>query len=501
VISPDREAEILRLYHAEKWPVGTIATQLGVHHSTVRRVLAQAGVPSGRQMTRPSVVDAFVPFIIQTLTKYPRLRSSRLYAMVRERGYTGGPDYFRHIVSRYRPKPVAEAYQRLRTLPGEQGQVDWAHFGKLTIGNAVRALWAFVMVLSYSRKLFLRFYFGSAMPAFLHGHVSAFAFFRGVPRELLYDNLKSAVLERSGDAIRFHPTLLELAAHYRFLPKPVAPARGNEKGRVERAIRYVRDAFFAARDFCDIADLNAQAHAWCDGQASDRLCPENRTQSVRDAFEEEQPRLITLAQDEFPTEERGDIEIGKTPYARFDLNDYSVPHDYTRRTLSVLASLDFVRIIDGQDVIATHPRCWDRGQQLEIDGHLSALEDFKRKGREHRTLDRLHHVAPHSKDLLKLVAERGGNIGSFTRRLNDLLERFSARELDDAIAHALHLGAPQLGTIRQLLDKARSDRGEPPPVRLALPDDPRLDRLVVRPHSLATYDQLRKDPSNDDQQD
>lgn len=220
MISPEREAEILRLHHAEKWPVGTIASQLHIHHSTVRRVLIQAGVVAAEAMSRPSIVDAFVPFIKQTLTQYPRLRASRLYTMVRERGYAGAPDYFRHIVARHRPRPPAEAYLRLRTLPGEQAQVDWGHFGKVVIGNATRPFMAFVMVLSYSRQIFLRFYLGAAMPAFLDGHVSAFAFFGGVPRELLYDNLKSAVLERVGDTIRFHPTLLQLAAHYRYLRNP-----------------------------------------------------------------------------------------------------------------------------------------------------------------------------------------------------------------------------------------------------------------------------------------
>jgi hypothetical protein len=353
------------------------------------------------------------------------------------------------------------------------------------------------MVLSFSRKIFLRFYFGSAMPAFLHGHVSAFNYFRGVPRELLFDNLKSAVLERTGDAIRFHPTLLELAAHYRFLPKPVAPARGNEKGRVERAIRYVRDSFFAAREWRDLADLNAQALAWCDGQAADRPCPEDKARRVREVFEAEQPRLITLPNDEFPADERLPVDIGRTPYARFDLNDYSVPHQYTRCTLTVVASIDTVRILDVADTIAVHPRCWDRGKQVEVDAHVQDLVSFKRKAREHRSLDRLHHVAPNSRKLTELVAERGGNIGSLTHRLNQLLERFSARELDDAIVEALVRGTPHLGAIRQLLDKARADRGERPPVLLPLRHDPRLDRLVVQPHSLASYDQLRKDPTDD----
>ena len=229
MISAARSAEILRLYHAEQWKPGTIARQLGVHHTTVRRVLVQAGQVAALSSWRPSMADPFVPLIREYLTKYPRLRASRLYAMARARGYAGGPDHFRHVVALYRPTPVAEAYLRLRTMPGEQAQVDWAYFGKQHVGRATRALWGFVMVLSYSRQIFLQFFFGNAMANFLRGHVAAFDSFTGVPRVLLYDNLRSAVLERVGQAIHFNPTLLDLAAHYRFEPRPVAVARGNEK--------------------------------------------------------------------------------------------------------------------------------------------------------------------------------------------------------------------------------------------------------------------------------
>jgi transposase len=129
--------------------------------------------------------------------------------MVRERGYAGGPDHFRHVISRHRPRRKAEPYLRLRTLMGEQGQVDWAHFDKLKIGQAVRPLIAFVMVLSYSRDIFLRFFLNASMDNFQRGHVGAFATWRGHPRVLLYDNRKSVVLERVGDAVRFHPTFLD----------------------------------------------------------------------------------------------------------------------------------------------------------------------------------------------------------------------------------------------------------------------------------------------------
>src|SRR6185503_7018327 len=259
MIRKETEADILRLFHAEKWRVGTIASQLGVHYTTVQRVLRHAGVEAKVLSTRASMADPYVPFIIEQLGKYEGLCASRLFEMVKERGYPGGAEHFRRVVGRYRPRKPAEAFLRLKTLPGEQAQVDWAHFGKLQVGQAERPLWAFVMVLSYSRRLFLRFFAGASMPYFLRGHVDAFDALGGVARVLLYDNLKSAVLERHGDAIRFHPTLLAMSAHYRFGPRPVAVARGNEKGRVERAIRYVREAFFEARTYADLGDLNRQA--------------------------------------------------------------------------------------------------------------------------------------------------------------------------------------------------------------------------------------------------
>jgi transposase len=256
----------------------------------VERVLTQAGLPRIGRPPRQSRIDPYLPFIHQTLETFPTLTASRLYEMVRERGYPGRPDHFRHIIACHRPRPKAEAFLRLRTLPGEQGQVDRAHFGHLEIGRARRPLMAFVMVLSHSRQIFLRFFPDARMDSFLRGHVAAFTAWSGVPRVLLYDNLKSAVLERRGDAIRFQPTLLSFAGQYRYEPRPVAIARGNEKGRVERAIRYVRDAFFAARSFTDLDDLNAQAEAWCIGPAADRRCPAEPDRTVREVFAEERSR-------------------------------------------------------------------------------------------------------------------------------------------------------------------------------------------------------------------
>jgi len=223
------EAKILRYHFVEHWGPHTIAAQLGTHHSTVDRVLSQAGLPKAERARGVSIIDPYLPFIIETLAQYPKLTATRLYTMVQQRGYPGGPSHFRSHVAQLRPRKPSEAYLRLRTLPGEQGQIDWGHFGHVQIGRAKRPLMAFVMVLSWSRQIFLRFYLNQRMESFLRGHVAAFEAWGALPRVLLYDNLKSAVLERRDDAIRFHPTLLALSAHYHFEPRPVAIARGNEK--------------------------------------------------------------------------------------------------------------------------------------------------------------------------------------------------------------------------------------------------------------------------------
>ncbi|MDR2155109.1 MAG: IS21 family transposase [Burkholderiaceae bacterium] len=493
-LSPEQQASILRYYHAERWRVGTIATQLGLHRDTVARVLAQAGLPRLGPILRASAIDPYLPFIHKTLEQFPTLTAARLYGMVRERGYPGRPDHFRHLIARYRPRPASEAYLRLSTLPGEQCQVDWAHFGHLQIGRARRPLMGFVMVLSWSRQIFLRFYLDARMENFLRGHVAAFEQWQGAPRIALYDNLKSAVLERQGNAIRFNPALLALAAHYRVEPLPVAVARGNEKGRVERAIGYVRTAFFAGRTFGGLDDLNAQAQTWADGQASDRKHPQDTRLTVREAFAQEREHLLALPDWPAPTDEIRAVSVGKTPYARFDLNDYSVPHAYVRRTLTVTASAHQVRVLDGQTVLATHARSYDRGQQVEAPGHIAELAAHKARAGAHRGVNRLAAAVPAAAELLRQGAERGEPLARLTRTLEDWLDHYGAAELDAAIADALARGVAHPNAVRRALEQRRLARRAAVPIAVALPEHIKQRDVPVRAHRLEPYDRLMETP-------
>lgn len=353
------------------------------------------------------------------------------------------------------------------------------------------------MVLSWSRQLFVQFGLDMRMGAFLRGHQAAFDAFGGVPRVLLYDNLKSAVIERQGDAIRFNEQLLAFASHHGFEPRPVAPYRGNEKGRVERAIRYVRDAFFAARTFEDLDDLNEQARRWCEGEAADRRAPEDRTRTVRSMFEEERGRLLALPSDRFPANDRVEASVGKTPYVRFDGNDYSVPHTRVRRVVTVVADASTVRVLDGLDEIASHARSWSKGDQIEDEAHLAPLVEAKREAREGRGMDRVGRACPASRPFLVAVAERGGNLGAHTNGLLKLLDAYGADELEVALGEVLEKDAPHLHALRQVLDRRRHAAGRPPPVPVALPDDPRVRGLVVKPHSLDAYDRVGEEDDDE----
>ena len=228
MVSPETCVQIRHYFYAEHWKIGTIARELGIHPDAVRHAIGSDDFNRASPL-RPSIIDPYLEFVRQTLDRHPRLRATRIYQMSRERGYAGSVVQLRRAVARLRP-PVREAFLRLQTFPAEQAQVDWAHSGQVAGGRARRTLSCFVITLSYSRALYLEFFFDQTMGNFLRGHVHAFQAWAGQPRVILYDNLRSAVLERRGSEIHFHPRLMELCAHYHFVARPVRPALEIRKG-------------------------------------------------------------------------------------------------------------------------------------------------------------------------------------------------------------------------------------------------------------------------------
>ncbi len=498
MISPELRAEIRRLHFAEHWKVGTIADALHVHHETVR--LAITSEPPRQALYRPSQLDPYVPFLRDTLAQYPRLRATRLHQMLKGRGYPGSEVQVRRLVRLMRPSTAPTAYLRLRTLAGEQAQVDWGAFGTLRVGRGTRPLSGFVMVLSYSRAIHALFTLDHTLESFVRGHVEAFTTLQGIARTILYDNLKSVVLERQGAAIHFHPRLLELAGHYHFAPRPCAPARGNEKGKVERQIQYLRHAFFAARAFRDLDDLHAQFRSWRDTVAHQRRHPDQPDRTVGEVLAEEQRVLLPLPAHPFETALVRAVSVGKTPYVRFDRNLYTVPHAYVQHTVTLVADATTVRVVDGGTELAKHVRSFGTNDVIEDAAHLEALRAAKTAAGALTSRDRVRHLVPISATLFEQLALRGENLHLAARRLLGLLDDYGPEELHAAIEEALARGALGPGAIAHLLEQRRRRRGRKPPMPITLPNRADVRDLDVRRHDLETYDALtRSDPTDPEQ--
>ncbi len=487
MISSETRVQIRHWFYAEHWKIGTIAQELGVHPDTVR-----SAIESNRfhraQTLRPCLTDPYLPFIRQTLDLYPRLRATRIYQMLRERGYQGSVVQLRRAVANLRPQRP-EPFLRLHMFPAEQAQVDWAHFGEVLVGRARRRLSCFVITLAYSRALYLEFFFDQTMENFLRGHVHAFQAWEGSPRVILHDNLRSAVLERRGNQIHFHPRLLELCAHYHCIARPCQVRAGNQKGRVERAIRYVRESFWAGRDFTTLEQCNRQALLWRDPVAHQRPWPGDDTRTVAQAFAEEQPRLLPLPLHPFNTDLILPIRSAKTIYVRFDLNDYSIPPEAVRRPLTLVASDTWIRILDGTQEIARHRRSYDRHQPLLDPAHQQALLQEKRKAFHSTPTGRLAQAVPESETLLDLAFARGESAGSQTAQLLKLLDLYGAPALRHAIEEALERDTPRASSVAFLLRRRQQPTPSAAP-KVDLSRHPEAQAIDVQPHDLETYDEL-----------
>ena len=493
MIDVELRARIRRLFYVEHWKIGTIARELDLHPETVALAVETERFSNTKTLRR-SATDPYADFIREILARHPRLRATRIFQMIRDRGYGGSVVQLRRFVACLRPVQ-REAFLSLRTFPAEQGQVDWAHLGEVAIGRARRRLSCFVITLSYSRALYLEFFFDQRLESFLRGHIHAFEDWQGLPRTLLYDNLRSAVLERRGDAIHFHPRLLERCAHCHFAARPCPVRAGNEKGRVERVIRYIRESFFAARPFTTLEAFNRQALEWRDREAQARRWPGGDHRTVAEAFAEEKPRLLPLPVHRFDSDLLVPVRAGKTIYVRFDLNDYSIPPAAVGQQLVVAASESTLRILDGDQEIARHRRSYDRRQQVLDPAHQEELLKDKRKALGSTRGSRLSHAVPESEALLDASFARGESAGRQTTQLLNLLDLYGAAELRTAIREALERNTPSASSVAFILNRRQRLSRRRPPTPVDLSRRPDLADLDVQPQDSEIYDELIR---NDD---
>jgi transposase len=484
--TPETEAEIVRLHYAEHWSVGTIATQIQAHPDVVRRVLG-LGEPRAPSQLRPRVFEPYRQFIDDTLGRYPKLLATRLYDMVRERGYRGSVRTLRKYVALVRPRPKREAYLITETLPGEQAQVDWAYVGKIPVPGGERAIWLFVIVLAHSRAMWAEFVIDLTVHSLCRSLVRGAAAFGGVPRQWLFDNPKVVVLERVGTAVRFHPTLLALCAAMRVEPKLCAVRMPQHKGKVERAIRYLRDRFLAGRSISSIDDGNRILARFIDEIAHVRPHPTIAQRSVGDVFIDERTRLLSLPEPLPETDRVEPVQVDAQAFVRVDTNRYSLPSDHAGHIRTLVVDDRTVRIVDGKTVLAEHTRSWGRRQVIEQPAHRTALVAERKAARDLKGRDRLRAIAPSFDRIVERWAVSGSSLGLRVTRSIKLLDLYGDHVFAAAVADLDARGLADVGALAIACEQHRKDRRRPVPVELVLPAH--LDDSDVVPHDLGAYDE------------
>lgn len=483
-VARETEAEIRRLYYAEHWKVGTIATQLGVHTDVVRRVLSSVG--GRRSIARPRLIDPFMPFVIQTLEQYPRLRASRLYDMLRARGYQGSMRTVREQVRAVRPRPRREAFLRTEPLRAEQAQVDWAYVGKVPVVGGERRLWLFVLELRYSRALWGELVFDLSADGLCRSLVRAAVFFGGMPRQWLFDNPKTVVLERHGASARFHPALMELCGQMHVQPRLCGVARPQHKGGVERAIRYLRDRFLAGRQIHGIEQGNGELLTFLSQIAYQRPHPRQPERTVAQVLAQERPHLLPVPEPLPPTDTVRPVRVDKTAFVRLDTNAYSVPPEHAGQTLTLVCDDRQVRLLDGATEVARHARHWGLRQVIEEPAHRQALLEQRRRARDLKGRDRLRALVPDIDRLLAIWLDAGHVLSAQVMRVGKLLDLYGAEVLTQAVAQMLAQGLRDPGALAVACEQRRRALRRPMPVTVSIPSH--VDDREVVPHPLENYD-------------
>ncbi len=354
--------------------VSAIARRTGHDRKTIRKYVERGLEPPAYtpRPPAPSPLAPFEAFLRERIGSFPELTGRRLWREVRELGFPGGYSTVTDFLRTVRPPAAPAAFERrFETPPGRQGQVDFAYF-KVRFEDepgAERIVWLFSMVLGHSRMMWARFVAQQDLATVLRCHVAAFDALGGVPGEILYDRMKTAVLGEVDDrGIVYNDKLLSLAAHYGFVPRACRPYRAKTKGKVERPFRYVREDFFLARSFCNLEDLNAQFSQWLD-QVANRRLHGTTGRIVIEHFADERPSLKPLPVGPFNAVLRLERRISHEGMISIGGNLYSVPDGTRRRPVEVQVTAAEVQILEDGRLIAAHPVLEGRGRRRIAEGH------------------------------------------------------------------------------------------------------------------------------------
>lgn len=484
-------ASIRRLFEVEKLSKSAIAKRLGVHRWTVRRALASPSGPPPdlpRRGAEPGKLEAFKDYLRQRLQDYPELSGKKLLLEIRRRGYAGGYTVAKEFLRTLRPR-TPRAFLRIETQPGEFAQVDWANVGTIPIGNAKRKLSCFVMVLSYSRMMYLELTLSQCLEDFLAAHVNAFRAFGGVPKKINYDNLKTVVLSRVGTEIRFHPRFMDFAGYCLFEPVPCGVRAAWEKGKVESGIKYVRSAFLAGRPMVNLPALREDGTRWLAEEANVRIHGTTRERPI-DRFATEQPLLQPGPSAGYDCSIVRSVGATGQALVQFETNRYTVPSSKANRTLTLKATGQTVCVYDGPDLVATHPRSYEKYRVIENPAHFAGLLAKRKKARAAKRVEAFLALGAECETYLKGLVAAELHLASHLDKILELARDHGKAEVLEALRHALKYNAFGAAYLQNIVLQRQAARNRPRPQPILLSKKPDWAEVVVEETDLALYDDL-----------
>lgn len=451
------------LHERDRLGATQIARELGLAPSTVRGWLKQPYRPR-RTGRRPSRLDPFKGRIMGWLQQH-RYSAVQILALLREEGYAGGITTLKLYLQQVRPRKT-EAYLTLSFAPGECAQVDWGSWETIEVGQSRRRLSFFVMVLGYSRMMYVEFALGQSQEHFLTCHRHAFEFFGGVPARIMCDNCKTAVLSHPhGVPPLLNARYADFAAHYGFEVRACNVRKAHEKGIVENGVGYVKHNFLSGRPLTQFASLNPAIAFWLEQTANVRLHGRTRQRPV-DLFHAEKPALKALPPHPYDCATVVPVLVNSQFHIRIEGNRYSVPAAYAGRRLLMKLLPESLSVYDGPTLVAEHVRSYDRGGDFELPDHARPVLERKRKADEQHLFKRFLALSPRAGEYHRQLAERKISWRLHVRKIVALSEVYGAEKVARAMDDALVYQAFSSDYIANILEQRERRLPEPGPLRL-----------------------------------
>jgi len=428
--------QIRQLHDQKGLKVSQIAQELKLDPKTVAKWIDQTRYQPRPSTRRPSKLDPFKGQIVAMLERHP-YTAQQILQQLRQQGYAGGYSILKELVRQVRP-PRKPAFLMLDFAPAECAQVDWGQFGSIQVGSTRRRLSFFVMVLCYSRLMYLEFTLSETMEQFLSCHRHALEFFGGSTSKVMIDNLKVGVVRHpSGQPALFNPRYLDFAAHYGFAPVACNVRKGNEKGRVENGVGYVKKNLLSGLEISSFQAIQVEGRRWLDETANIRIHGETHRKPCA-LFEQEKSLLKPLPVLPYDCAVIRPTSANRCCRIVFDANRYSVPPLYASQKLTLKIEPTQLYLFHNEKLIATHARCYDRHQNLTDPDHIKDLLAQRQKARAQTLLLAFLNLCPQAELFYRKLSDKRLNAPHHVQKIVALSEIYGpdkvARAIDDAFS-------------------------------------------------------------------